>query len=418
MKVSEVIESQRRAANGNVNSDLWGDIFNNVKIYGAKGDGVTDDYAAIQAAINATPKGGELRFPRGNYRLTRGLVIDKEINIRAPGYSPSALTGLFFDIDARPSGEAAITILSSIDRIEFSGFYLLNLGLSARTAGCVHDGIWFKGVSGSTPINMIWNAKVDNVTVDGFRHGIRGDNILVSKFENCRVVTCGDIGYLFTTFSTGLSFINCYAERNLGIGFHIEAAAYPTLLSCQSDSNLIGFNFKDSSGVNAYGLASEECLKYAVRTEASIININGLTTVASGSATETTLVPTMVYVVSGKCMISGLMDFRLASPSIRLYSVVSEVAATVKITSHAELLPYLLSYSGKSSVNGQMQSSGLPTATGWTAEYVGQIVYDAFAVEAGTAPNKYIIYGWRRLTTGNGNVLNTDWLPLRALTGN
>lgn len=397
---------------------IWSGIFVNVKEYGAVGDGVTDDYEGLQAAIDATPKGGTLFFPRANYKSTRGLVIDKEINIKTPGYSPSALTGLFFDLDARPNNEPAILVNSSIDRIEFSGFYLLNLGASARLSSCVHDGIYFKGVSGSAPINMIWNAKVDNVTVDGFRHGFRGENLLVPKFENCRAVTCGDIGYLFNIFSTGISMINCYSERNAGIGIHIEAAAYPTLLNCQSDSNLIGFNFKDSSGVNAYGLASEECLKHAVRSEASKVNINGLTTVASGSSTETPLVPTMVYVVSGTCMISGLMDFRLASPSIRQYSVVGEVGATVRITSHAELLPYLLSYSGKSSVNGQMQSSGLPTATGWTAEYVGQIVYDAFAVEAGTSPNKYIIYGWRRMTTGNGNVLNVDWLPLRSLTGN
>lgn len=48
-----------------------------VKDYGALGDGVSDDTAAIQAAITAvvTTQGGRLFFPRGTYRITDKLVI-------------------------------------------------------------------------------------------------------------------------------------------------------------------------------------------------------------------------------------------------------------------------------------------------------------------------------------------------------
>jgi len=48
----------------------------NVTDYGAKGDGVTDDTAAIQAAINAAENGGVIEIPRGTYAV-RSLKITR-----------------------------------------------------------------------------------------------------------------------------------------------------------------------------------------------------------------------------------------------------------------------------------------------------------------------------------------------------
>jgi hypothetical protein len=42
--------------------------------YGAKGDGTSDDTAAIQALIDA--KAGSIRFPAGTYRIVRPLVVE------------------------------------------------------------------------------------------------------------------------------------------------------------------------------------------------------------------------------------------------------------------------------------------------------------------------------------------------------
>lgn len=41
----------------------------NVRDFGAKGDGQTDDTAFIQCAINACPKGGRVLIPAGLYRV-------------------------------------------------------------------------------------------------------------------------------------------------------------------------------------------------------------------------------------------------------------------------------------------------------------------------------------------------------------
>lgn len=63
--------------------------------FGAKGDGVTDDTRAAQAAIDAAIKsgGGHVYFPSGDYRITRSLQIKsvEQIDITGDGLSTTLL---------------------------------------------------------------------------------------------------------------------------------------------------------------------------------------------------------------------------------------------------------------------------------------------------------------------------------------
>lgn len=59
-----------------------------VKAYGAIGDGITDDTAAIQAAINAAVTGGIIYFPLGNYAIkTAGGITVSTNGVRLIGAS-------------------------------------------------------------------------------------------------------------------------------------------------------------------------------------------------------------------------------------------------------------------------------------------------------------------------------------------
>ncbi len=64
---------------------------NVVTNYGAAGDGVRDDSAAIQNAINACPAGQVVYIPAGTYRLNSQLTVRKGIVLRGAGSSATRL---------------------------------------------------------------------------------------------------------------------------------------------------------------------------------------------------------------------------------------------------------------------------------------------------------------------------------------
>jgi polygalacturonase len=80
------------ANNGTVNEDLRVQELidaQNVKYYGAVGDGVADDTAAIQRAAQALTPYGTLFFPSGEYLISEEIVINVE-NVTAKGESSSS----------------------------------------------------------------------------------------------------------------------------------------------------------------------------------------------------------------------------------------------------------------------------------------------------------------------------------------
>lgn len=57
------------------------DIAINVKLFGAKGDGVTDDYSRLQNAANQLPDGRTLRVPKGDYILSNVILFEGKNDI-------------------------------------------------------------------------------------------------------------------------------------------------------------------------------------------------------------------------------------------------------------------------------------------------------------------------------------------------
>jgi hypothetical protein len=112
-----------------------------VKTYGAKGDRVTDDTAAINAAIAATPANGTLYFPTGNYLASTAFEITKTLTISGDGRLASTIT------TASPTADI-FTITAGVD--------IYDMGFDAsvtRTAGAFVN--WSTG-AGRCRIDRFW----------------------------------------------------------------------------------------------------------------------------------------------------------------------------------------------------------------------------------------------------------------------
>lgn len=103
-----------------------------VKDFGAKGDGVTDDTAAIQAAIDSIPvSGGTIYFPQGTYKLLSQISYsNKTISIIGAGIG---VTTLLWASAATSSGIKAVLDNTAL-RFEFKDLTLLTQQSAVGTA--------------------------------------------------------------------------------------------------------------------------------------------------------------------------------------------------------------------------------------------------------------------------------------------
>ena len=227
-------------------------------------DGITDNTAAIQAAINAWQPGDRVIISGGTFRTSAKLVIsqnglllqgDGEIRARSGFAANSALlevtgTGVVLDTDGleldqadvmvggnsiRALGAVGLQILSVVSRGTQRAFVSIEAGTTdLLLAGCDHLGKGH-GVLAADPPGVTRLTLSDS----RFQHvgsGSEGDGVQL----NCEtfgasfvdVIGCVALGYIGEANSMGMGFgfagttdgrlIGCRAEQCQGDGFHLE----------------------------------------------------------------------------------------------------------------------------------------------------------------------------------------------------
>lgn len=151
--------------------------FLSVKDFGAKGDGLSDDTAAIQAAIYyAGNSSGTVFIPRGNYKVNGELIVWNNTTIRGDGMRETVLnvalnTGKVFNMDGS-------------HRVSIS-----DLTVNSGTLAGVRYG------TASTTVAFSARASTTNRFVDVRVYGCHiaydfGTNSWVQSLERCEVYAC------------------------------------------------------------------------------------------------------------------------------------------------------------------------------------------------------------------------------------
>ncbi|WP_373232098.1 glycosyl hydrolase family 28-related protein [Cohnella sp.] len=380
----------------------------NVKGYGAKGDGVTDDTAAFQAAIDAAKVvGGTVFVPAVLfwYKITDTLDVPLAVRIVGDNSTFNGSSIMKFYMDDKPTTSPAIKI-HGVDNVQLENLYFLNAQTVNRVG--VH-------IDGSVNNNSFVSCK--HIISSGWTQAFRVRNTWIVQFRDCYAKASTD-GFTVSggTITTCL-FDHCYAESCTNNGYFSSGSHYTTFISCAADFCLTSYSIWSSDAVSMVGCGSEGAISTAISILSSTVIIDGFTSVGNGTDTDANTA-SILNAVNSRINCRGMYEHTLASPNHKIASVSINATTTGEYVTCRELLPVFYPKNGKFLFNGQAFTAGLPTATGWLASDIGKVVYESAPAEAGTTPNKYTIFGYQRLTAGDGNVLNTDWRALRALTGN
>ncbi len=254
------------------------DIYKNVKSYGAKGDGITDDTNAIQAALNSfDDAGGILYFPKGHYLVSQPLIF--------PTLSTDALITPYIKILGANGVSTGTIDERTCTLFNYTGdgaLFDLRKGTNANTTAiCSFEGFNAKGTSktGTKCINgfKMTGAIFQNLAISHFDEGINiFDYSWYSVYSTLKITNCltyginfgqkvngstirdsvfnanGTAGLRFYYGGVNISIDGCWFELNGDHGIIIIESQHVNINNCYFEDNTVGcISFSRGTGTMA-----------------------------------------------------------------------------------------------------------------------------------------------------------------------
>ena len=248
-----------------------------VQDFGAVGDGVTNDAAAIQAAIAAMPSGyqGTLQFEGGKaYNIgsaSPGVLINKSMIVEGNGavlLYASAAAGNAVEINANFVYLNNLTITKPV-------FSETNVGLLTGTG---------LKLTGSLTQGALKNI-IRNISITGFEYGTvlssEGTGVSYGDFYSHRVRFCK---YGMTFDATDLP--NAYCTAINVYGGELSLGGYTTVTGSRGIDIRNTTSYSTNNGINFYGTIIEGQWVRKLRCEGQANSFNNLYWEASNGGTD------------------------------------------------------------------------------------------------------------------------------------
>ncbi|WP_435215933.1 glycosyl hydrolase family 28-related protein [Streptomyces sp. bgisy034] len=242
--------------------------WHNVKDYGAAGDNVTDDTAAIQAALAACPMGGIVYLPAGAYRTSAPLTIPPAVTLMGTHTNLMAVVGLVDPpcyikplasfvgdavikfIDAATGGYSTISAEHRILNVMIDGADYTDPGLDGIRAEGNIQNVGLRDVT----IRQVTGAGINTAENAGFfPYSWRLHRVMIDN--------CGWHGFAVQVM-TDITMIDCQAIGNGANGFEINNAANSQMIGCRAewnDTNGIHITGDWATGTGSGGMLLGDC---------------------------------------------------------------------------------------------------------------------------------------------------------------
>jgi hypothetical protein len=289
----------------------FSDTFN-AKDYGAKGDGVTDDTAAIQRWLSAVASSGGTGYvPSGTYVISSALtqiLSGVSVNIRGGGANCTRLTftgstnGLVLTLSRAASVWAGVRISDiSIVRSQATPAQA-NIGLSITVDST--QGVGYYGNSGLSDVYVLGSSQGTNAWTTGIllqdttNFELRNVDVLGPNASGAGT-DCGVsiVGTSPSMFSVQTDFTDCNIQgysSGVNITGYVQSVCVE---NCAIIGNWWGVNWQGASATSGYAAAStvssgSSTIYISPANAATVLSSNGVIVNGTGIAPQTRITST------------------------------------------------------------------------------------------------------------------------------